>query len=102
MAELDRMIVDLPGPLQLVNPTSNTPTGPTLGTDGEPKDSGFATCRANLLISQAMVRFAIRQYARAAGEMEAGAVDWAERDVLHLLENMSSESLAANGESLVS
>lgn len=50
-----------------------------------------------------MVRFAIRQYAKAIGEEDgaSGGRQWAEKDVLQLLESMSSESLAANGESLV-
>lgn len=109
MDALNRIIYNLPGALQLINPTTTPSTanegdagGISLG--GADRDSGFATCRANLLVSQAMVRFSIRQYARAAGEMETDpeARDWAERDVLHLLEGMSSESLAANGESLVS
>ncbi|GFZ46063.1 hypothetical protein JCM24511_04309 [Saitozyma sp. JCM 24511] len=111
--ELERIIADLPGPLQLANPTgngSNHPssksTPPTIipsgGETAAAKDLGFAICRANLLVNQAMVRFAIRQYARAVGEEEGqdGGKEWAERDVLSLLESMSSESLAANGESL--
>lgn len=102
MDALDRMIADLPGPLQLIGPMSPPTTAVAGGyAAADAKDSGFATCRANLLISQAMVRFAIRQYARAAGEMEAEGKNWAETDVLQLLESMSSESLAANGESLV-
>lgn len=118
MEELERIIGDLPGPLRLVNPTSGTP-GSSSNTDMPPprtgrdsaavpteamsRESGFATCRANIVVSQAMVRFAIRQYAKAIGEEDgaSGGRQWAEKDVLQLLESMSSESLAANGESLV-
>lgn len=81
----------------------------------------FETCKANLLVSQAMVRFAIRQYAVAVGEREDELNDkaWVEKYVLSMLEmyalstsrwlrdaderanRMPSESLAVNGESLV-
>jgi hypothetical protein len=96
--ELERVLADLPGPLQLVNPTANGETNPT-GTPSTVlsassqvegvKDTAFAICRANLLVSQAMVRFAIRQYAKAVGEEEGedSGREWAERDVLSLLES---------------
>ena len=130
MEELERILADLPGPLRLVNPTSSTPGNTNSGDMAPPRgtgyrdrdrdrdgtsnsgampseavsrESGFATCRANIVVSQAMVRFAIRQYAKAIGEEDgaSGGREWAEKDVLQLLESMSSESLAANGESLV-
>lgn len=134
--ELERILSDLPGPLQLVNPTgfsaaplggahvnggsavgagaggpggpgtggpsgmnsgaNTTPSGMSSGTGGsqhaDPGPGGkpepaYATCRANLLVTQAMVRFAIRQYAKAIGEEEGNeARGWAEKDVLSLLE----------------
>lgn len=105
--ELDRILTDLPGPLQLVNPTTasqsssggglgtgqnSTPSGMSSGT-GSQHDAGgkpepaYGTCRANLLVTQAMVRFAIRQYGKAIGEEEGvEGRDWAEKDVLSLLE----------------
>lgn len=113
--ELERILSDLPGPLHLANPSvsSGIPTvssgsgsglsdanglgfgitgtgGP--GSGSRDKDTAaFATCRANLLVSQAMVRFAIRQYARSLGQRDEGEEGnddraWADRDVLSLLE----------------
>jgi hypothetical protein len=83
--ELERILADLPGPLQLMNPFDGTPKSEAQREKGE---TAFGICRANLLVSQAMVRFAIRQYARAVGE-EDGVEEkaWAERDVLGLLES---------------
>lgn len=84
--QLEHVLIDLPGPLQLINPMDGTPTSQAQRekVNGE---TAFSICRANILVSQAMVRFAIRQYARAVGE-EDGVEEkaWAERDVLGLLE----------------
>jgi hypothetical protein len=84
--QLEHFLIDLPGPLQLINPMDGTPTSQAQRekVNGE---TAFSICRANILVSQAMVRFAIRQYARAVGE-EDGVEEkaWAERDVLGLLE----------------
>lgn len=87
--ELDRLLNDLPGPLQLVNPRLNNTPSTANGSEGGKGDPAFATCRANLLVTQAMVRFAIRQYAKAVGEEESleSGREWAERDVLSLLES---------------
>jgi hypothetical protein len=87
LEQLERILIELPGPLQLMNPIDGTPTSQAQRgiVNGE---AAFSICRANLLVSQAMVRFAIRQYARAVGE-EDGVEEkaWAERDVLGLLES---------------
>ena len=50
--------------------------------------AAFASCRANLLITQAMARFTIRKYAKAIGEsdVEGDCKDWSEKDVLGMLE----------------
>lgn len=90
--ELERLFHDLPGPLQLVNPVGvPTPNGSTNSEGTKSKEeSGFAICRANLLVTQAIVRFAIRLYAKAIGSEEGGegnTADWAEKDVLSLLES---------------
>ena len=85
---LDKILADLPPPLQLYNAGVPTPNG-TLHNEADQKDgAAFAICRANLLVTQALVRFAIRQYAKAIGEPDAGEPekDWAEKDVLGLLE----------------
>lgn len=89
LEELERILTELPGPLQLFNPLGEpTPNG-SMDGDQNPRDSAaFGTCRANLLVTQALVRFAVRQYAKAIGEPDAGdpGKDWAEKDVLGLLE----------------
>jgi hypothetical protein len=105
LEELERILADLPPPLQLFNPMGEpTPNGSLDGELNAKDAAAFGTCRANLLVTQALVRFAVRQYAKAIGEPDAGEPgrEWAEKDVLGLLESMSPESLAANGESLVS
>ena len=88
--ELERILSELPGPLQLFNPVGGEPTPNGSNREDAPsKDSAaFAICRANLLVTQALVRFAIRQYAKASGEPDAGEPgrEWAEKDVLGLLE----------------
>lgn len=101
---LQRILDNLPPPLQLASPL-DPPLG---GKRNEPprlRHHGigvFETCKANLLVSQAMVRFAIRQYAVAVGEREDELNDkaWVKKYVLSMLETMPSESLAVNGESL--
>ena len=89
--ELERILAELPGPLQLVNPSGGEPTsnGRTSTQEDGKDGQAFATCRANLLITQALVRFAIRLYGKAVGEPDAGdpGRDWAEKDVLSLLES---------------
>ena len=89
--ELERILSELPGPLQIFNPNAGEPT-PNGSVEGEvsTKDlAAFGTCRANLLVTQALIRFAIRQYAKVCGEPDAGEPgrEWAEKDVLHLLES---------------
>jgi hypothetical protein len=76
--ELERILEDLPGPLRLIGVDragqvddqveGHGGGGKKIGDSSD--EAGFATCRANLLVTQAMVRFAIRRYARAAGERE--------------------------------
>ena len=88
-AELERIISELPGPLQLGNEAvQDSALGDGENPDGWKDQAAFATCRANLLITQAVVRFAIRQYAQVVGEPDAegDCKDWAEKDVLSLLE----------------
>lgn len=94
--ELERILTVLPGPLQLANPTSTGPTPNSSSSLSDPtlrEAQAFAICRANILITQAMVRFSIRQYARAVGQSDpSSSFDgiseraWVERDVLSLLE----------------
>lgn len=85
--QLEHVLIDLPSPLQLVNSRAGSPTSQAQ-RERVHVEGAFPICRANLLVSQAMVRFAIRQYARAVGE-EDGVEEkaWAERDVLGLLES---------------
>lgn len=116
--ELEKMLADVPGPLRLLDPTPGnglaslttspyeTPSGlnpqasrppankPVNGNvapggmSASATDNVFATCRANLLVTQALVRFAIHQYAKLVGETETDEhSDWAARDVLSLLES---------------
>ncbi|OCF39722.1 hypothetical protein I317_06446 [Kwoniella heveanensis CBS 569] len=102
---LRQLLAELPPPLQLTSSAESSRQGTTeTERDGFSRhgSSAFETCRANLLVSQAMVRFAVRQYAAAVGEREDGLEDkaWVEKHVLSMLEHMLSDSLAANGESL--
>ena len=123
--ELDRLLLDLPPHLQLANPQIDPAPAPEEAKPGTieqlqiGRQAAYDTCRANILITQAMTRFAIRQYAVLLGEedMQARVGDWAERDVLSLLQQwvfvilgpqraltcsrMSPESIAANGNAMV-
>lgn len=53
-----------------------------------PQATAFEICKANLLVSQAMVRFAIQQYAVAIGEDwdDLHGQEWTEKNVLNMLE----------------
>ncbi|ORX37458.1 fungal-specific transcription factor domain-domain-containing protein [Kockovaella imperatae] len=99
---LEQLLDDLPGPLRLAN-LAQRDSDLQLGPERETAEqTAYANCRANLLITQAMTRFAIRKYAKAIGDLdvEGDCSDWAERDVLSLLERMSPTSLAANGNAM--
>ncbi|WVQ96940.1 hypothetical protein IAU59_004049 [Kwoniella sp. CBS 9459] len=102
---LRHILADLPPPLRLTSSTDDS-TSVFHDTDRDRQsqhmNSTFETCKANLLVSQAMVRFAIRQYAAAVEEREDDLEDkaWVEKHVLGMLKPMLSDSLAANGESL--
>lgn len=92
---LDDILADLPPELQLrVEPGG--------GGGRSEEHTAFAICRVNILITQAMTRQAIQQYAAALGEEDAGLHTSPRKLVIDLLESMPTESLTANGDSLVS
>ncbi|WVQ69634.1 uncharacterized protein L199_007854 [Kwoniella botswanensis] len=102
---LQQILADLPYPLQLNSSMNSQPLGQMDNTSDRPPQHSsdiFETCRANLLVSQALVRYAIQRYAVAVGDREDEADDkiWVEKHVLSMLEMIPTESLAANGESL--
>nr|XP_031857878.1 uncharacterized protein CI109_006750 [Kwoniella shandongensis]KAA5524950.1 hypothetical protein CI109_006750 [Kwoniella shandongensis] len=123
-AALQRILDDLPHELRLIGSAHTSSSRDR--SESQRGNGVYETCKANLLVSQAMVRFAIRQYAAAIGERddesEMEDKDWVEKHVLSTLQlyvhycmmdlvlevadareerpRMLSESLAANGESL--
>jgi len=69
----------------------------------EPTDEAFAICRVNLLMTQAHTQLAIQRFAVAIGdEQDPSYQASTRRRIVDMLESMSSESLAANGDALVS
>ncbi|RSH77295.1 uncharacterized protein EHS24_003605 [Apiotrichum porosum] len=92
----NRILDDLPHELRWQVGTDYTP----VGGDGKVGSDAFAICRVNLLITQALIRSAIQQYAFANGEDDAALHVSPRKLVLDMLDSMSTESLTANGDSL--
>ncbi|KAJ9123730.1 hypothetical protein QFC24_003504 [Naganishia onofrii] len=90
---LQALLDDLPVPLRLQSHNTEHRS--------KAEAQAFDTCKANILVSQVLVRFAIYQYAmlHSAGQAETCLTELTD-DVLRRLHEMSSESLAANGESI--
>lgn len=93
---LDDILADLPPELQL-----KVERNPRPG-QGSEEHTAFEICRVNILITQAMTRQAIQQYAQALGEEDAELHPSPRKLVIDMLETMPTESLTANGDSLVS
>lgn len=92
----NRILDDLPHELRWQVGADYTP----VGGDGKVGSDAFAICRVNLLITQALIRSAIQQYAFANGEDDAALHVSPRKLVLDMLDSMSTESLTANGDSL--
>lgn len=75
--------------------------GARQGGDGRAGSDAFAICRANLLVTQALARVAIQQYAVARGEDESAYDSVStQKHLVDMLDSMSGDSLAANGDSM--
>lgn len=104
---LDCILADLPPELQLrVEPPRST--GPNASSDpGEERGQrrgdtmAFDICRVNIAITQAMTRQLIKQYALALCEEDAALHPSPRRLIIEMLDAMPTESLTANGDSLV-
>ena len=91
LAELDEFVADLPRRLRPVS--GGGAAEPDL--DAQKSDAalefenGFATCRTNLLITTAMARYLVRQYARELGQntidTQMSDSQWIEEHILGLL-----------------
>jgi hypothetical protein len=84
---LDGILYRLPDPLQI--------------STEQPTDEVFSICRVNLLMTLAHTQLAIQRFAVAMGEEEDPSYQAStRRRIVDMLESMSSESLAANGDAL--
>lgn len=96
--QLDQFVWDLPPRLRAlaVMPSEDTlpqDVEPLLPPDSEEgsraDDHGFATCRTNLLVTLALTRYMVRQYALLLGKEEFSSKEtnthWAEDHIISLL-----------------
>ncbi|WVF67419.1 hypothetical protein IAT40_002175 [Kwoniella sp. CBS 6097] len=90
LGQLDTELVGLPLPLRVMNIDQNAP---------QPPQHAFETCKANILVTQALARYELYQLASSTGNDDY-ILDNLTQSVLGRLDMTSGDYLTANGSSM--